>query len=316
MIKSVKGSTIDIPVFLDPYYTDRAENAFEVTNLFQLTIEDDERLVIRRVLKEQAAEKYRDEGEDVGIDWGFNTLLSTSQGQLLGRDFGQRLREYDEKLLRLERSLKENGVPLKQSSRRKKLIHAIREYIKNEVGRVFNNLSEKSIRSLTSEQLDFRFGGLSKKMNRMLSKAGRKAFKSKLKDLEESYGIKTVEVNPAYTSQECSKCHFVFYKNRMGEVFECKFCGKKKHADLQASDNIVLRRSQDSDGYKFLPRKQVLALRDQEFESLWGFHPDVVRERYEGSSSCPDDKSIRSILLKHLQLCFVSRVFFLGITRA
>ena len=264
----------------------------EVTNLYQLTIEDDENLVIRRVLKEHAAQQYRDKGEDVGIDWGFNTLLSTSQGQLLGRDFGQRLREYDEKLIRLERSLKENGVPLKKSSRRKKLVKTIKEYIRNEIGRVFNNLSREDIRSLISEQLDFRFGGLSRKMNRMLSKAGRKAFRNKLKDLEESHGIKTEEVNPAYTSQECSKCHFVFDKNRSWEVFECKFCGKKKHADLQASDNIVLRRSQDLDGYKFLPRKQVLALRDQEFMNLWGFHPDVVRERYGGSSSCPDDKSV------------------------
>lgn len=291
VIKGVKGSTIDIPVFLDPYYMGRAENAVEVTNLYQLTIEDDECLVIRRVLKEQAAEEYRDQGDDVGIDWGFNTLLSTSQGQLLGRDFGQRLREYDEKLIRLERSLKENGVPLKKSSRRKKLVKTIKKYIKNEIGRVFNNLSRENIRSLISEQLDFRFGGLSRKMNRMLSKSGRKAFKNKLKDLEESHGIKTEEVNPAYTSQECSKCHFVFDKNRSREVFECKFCGKKKHADLQASDNIVLRRSQDLDGYKFLPRKQVLALRDQEFMNLWGFHPDVVRERYGGSSSYPDDKN-------------------------
>lgn len=292
VIKGVKGSTIDIPVFLDPYYTNRAENAIEVTNLYQLTIEDDERLVIRRVLKEKAAEKYREQGEDIGIDWGFNTLLSTSQGHLLGRDFGQRLREYDEKLIRLEQSLKDNGIPLKQSSRRRDLVKKVKGYINNEIGRVLNNLSTQDIRSLTSEQLDFRFGGLSRKMNRMLSKAGRKAFRNKLKDLEESHGIKIEEVNPAFTSQECSKCHFVFDKNRSGEVFECKFCGKKKHADLQASDNILLRRSQDSDGYKFLPRKQVLALQDQAFESLWGFSPVVVRERYRGSPSYPDDKSV------------------------
>lgn len=64
------------------------------------------------------------------------------------------------------------------------------------------------------EKLDFRGGGLSRRMNRLLARTYRKVIKDKLARLEEKYGITTVEVNAAYTSQECSKCGFVSKGNR------------------------------------------------------------------------------------------------------
>lgn len=279
VIRGIKGNRMYIPIFLDSYYLQRAHNANNVTNLFQLSIKDGE-LFIKHILQEEEVFKPREDGTDIAADWGLNSLLSINDGKQLGREFGSWLRARDEELINLEKDIKRNGIPLKKSKRRKKILNRIREHTRNEIGRVLNMLSREDIQSITVEDLDFRHGGLSRTLNRVMTKVGRRAFKNKLKDLEESYGIVTYEVNPAYTSQECSKCHFVFDKNRKGGVFECLFCGHKKQADLQASDNIALRRSQHADGYKYVPRNQILALRDQEFKSLWGFHPDVVRERY------------------------------------
>ncbi len=43
----------------------------------------------------------------------------------------------------------------------------------------------------------------------MLSNFGKRAIEEKFKSLEERYNIKVTEVNPAYTSQTCSKCGYV-----------------------------------------------------------------------------------------------------------
>lgn len=53
-------------------------------------------------------------------------------------------------------------------------------------------------------------------------------------------GIEVRYVNPAYTSQKCSKCRFVDKENRQTqEGFICKKCGFKLNADHNASINIA-----------------------------------------------------------------------------
>jgi IS605 OrfB family transposase len=53
----------------------------------------------------------------------------------------------------------------------------------------------------------------------------------------EAYGKTVVYVNPAYTSQTCSRCG---QKGaRKGLVFKCKHCGFELNADLNASRNIA-----------------------------------------------------------------------------
>ncbi|MFD8975099.1 zinc ribbon domain-containing protein [Streptomyces sp. NPDC059593] len=51
-----------------------------------------------------------------------------------------------------------------------------------------------------------------------------------------------VYVDPAYTSQECSRCHHVDRRNRPSQaVFACQACGFVEHADLNSSHNIAAR---------------------------------------------------------------------------
>lgn len=56
----------------------------------------------------------------------------------------------------------------------------------------------------------------------------------------EMKGIKVRFVNPAYTSQTCSKCGYVDSENRLEqEKFVCKKCGNSLNADYNASINIA-----------------------------------------------------------------------------
>lgn len=56
----------------------------------------------------------------------------------------------------------------------------------------------------------------------------------------EREGIKVRLVNPAYTSQRCSKCGFTDSKNRLSQAkFKCLECGFEVNADFNASQNIA-----------------------------------------------------------------------------
>ncbi|MBX5452223.1 MAG: transposase, partial [Thermogemmatispora sp.] len=52
-------------------------------------------------------------------------------------------------------------------------------------------------------------------------------------------GLQVVEVNPAYTSQICSRCGQ--RGNRRRHAFTCPQCGSQEHADINAARNIRTR---------------------------------------------------------------------------
>ena len=65
---------------------------------------------------------------------------------------------------------------------------------------------------------------------------GKRYIKQKLERLKELYGIKVIEINPAYISQECSCCGYVDKNNRKDtQEFECKACGNKTNAQVNVS---------------------------------------------------------------------------------
>jgi IS605 OrfB family transposase len=54
------------------------------------------------------------------------------------------------------------------------------------------------------------------------------------------YGIELRKVDPYHTSQNCSSCGHWEEGQRNGRYFECKACGAKMNADLNAARNIAL----------------------------------------------------------------------------
>ncbi|MEA3315583.1 MAG: zinc ribbon domain-containing protein [Campylobacterota bacterium] len=63
------------------------------------------------------------------------------------------------------------------------------------------------------ERLNFQSPKLSKSLNRIISNFGKKIINNKLNQLKEEFGIIVTEINPAYTSQTCSKCNYVDKRN-------------------------------------------------------------------------------------------------------
>ena len=80
-------------------------------------------------------------------------------------------------------------------------------------------------------------------LNRSLRSAALGGIASKLEYKTRLTGQnRLVLVNPAYTSQTCSKCGYRAKENRESQaVFECKRCHTRMNADLNAASNILER---------------------------------------------------------------------------
>lgn len=225
--------------------------------------------------KKSAVAPARTEGEYLGLDWGMKSLFATSDGRLLGTGAMAHLQELDRQRQELAKSLQRQGIRPKSSKRYRKFQHRMREYITNEVNRILNALSREDIRGLVVEKLDTRGGGMSRNLNRLVTRFGRAAIKKKLASLAEDTGLDVTGVNSAFTSKECSSCNFVHDKNRSGLKFLCRFCGKKTHADIDAARVTWSRRLWTEQGGSRTKsqRGSVRRRLDGAFEARWGCAP-------------------------------------------
>jgi IS605 OrfB family transposase len=86
----------------------------------------------------------------------------------------------------------------------------------------------------TSKKLRVRKG-----TRRRLSQWQRRLMRVSVTNAAERRGLLVEDVNPAYTSQDCSRCGLRGVRKRHG--FSCPQCGHEAHADVNAATNIRLR---------------------------------------------------------------------------
>ena len=182
--------------------------------------------------------------DSIGLDFGMVSMFTTSDGERHGLSSFTKLKIWDEELLQLTKELQKQSIKLSTNTRYVQLQRRIKSYFKNEICRILNKLAKKNVGIFVVEKLDFRAAGLSKRMNRLIGRTYRSVVKAKLARLEEQYGIQIIEVNPAYTSQECSRCHYVSKDNRKTQKdFVCRHCHFSCNADVNAGRVINQRRS-------------------------------------------------------------------------
>ena len=186
----------------------------------------------------------RSSTESIGLDFGMVAMFTTSDGERHGLSSFTKLKIWDEELSQLTKELQKQSIKLSTNERYNQLQRRIKSYFKNEICRILNKLAKKNAGIFVVEKLDFRATGLSKRMKRLISRTYHSIIKAKLARLEEQYGIQIVAVNPAYTSQECSRCHHVSKHNRKSQKkFVCQHCHFSCNADINAGRVINQRRS-------------------------------------------------------------------------
>jgi putative transposase len=291
-----RGKPVLIPLKKNPYF----EQMGGVTAQFvQLKLSPEGTSFILQKKLDYSLDELDTSDEDgiIGLDYGMTDgLFSDSKGNHYGQAFLNRMRTRDKELLRLTKALQSHGIKPRTNKRYRKLQSSIRAFAKNEINRLLNNIS-KTNHTIILEKLDFRNGGLSRSLNRLLTRLGRGFLKQKLDMLVEENRAVSEEVISAYSSQECSGCGFVSKANRKARSkFECGFCSKTIHADTNAARVIRGRRSilgfnDSSAGNRRITRLYL----DNVFQARWGLLPVITA--VNGSYRLPTGENLFPVKL-------------------
>jgi transposase, IS605 OrfB family, central region len=265
-----KGKPVYIPLKANTY-AEKLEGEF--LNYCQV-VEDDGKIEFR-IIKELKKKEYVPVIDEIAIDLGLRPLFATDKGDLFGRSFFDMLKTFDKKITKRMANLQKRNIKPRSDKKYRKLVDDLREFLKNEINRLINIIIKiYKPKRIVIEKLDFRSPELSKRMNRMIQNFGKRYIKEKLERLQQLYGIEIIEINPAYTSQECNSCGYVDKNNRKDtQEFECKACGNKTNAQINGAKNILKRSSLGN-----LTKKQVLKILIERY-----------LERLKGCESAPLD---------------------------
>ena len=164
-------------------------------------------------------------GEIIGVDIGYKKLIVDSNGKQYGTNLEQIYKDLTNK---------RRG----SNSYKKLLIHK-----QNEIKRVLNNLNTSNIKEYIVEDLKNikKNSKLYRKINNKMQYWSYRTVLDKLESLSEEEGFSITKVNPAYTSQKCSKCGNIDSRSRNREDYLCVSCGYKIDADYNAAINILSR---------------------------------------------------------------------------
>ena len=82
-------------------------------------------------------------------------------------------------------------------------------------------------------------------LSKSISDVGWSKLVNKVKEKANRRGKEVREVNPAYTSQECSQCGEIVPKKLSERWHSCPHCGLELHRDVNAAVNILNRGLQE-----------------------------------------------------------------------
>lgn len=223
LISKGKSKKINIPLKNHKHCKQLLKKGYKRKDNIQIK-EKDGKIYVGLIWEKEKSE-IKGGGKSMGIDLGYKKLITTSNGEILGRE----MEKIYEKISRKE-----------QGSKRFK--RALRER-DSMIGYYCNQLHLEEVNCLMVEDLlNVKHKSVfSHKVNNKLQRWSYRKTLDKLSFICQEGGIEMVKVSPAYSSQRCSKCGCVDKKSRKGELFCCTHCGYREDADINASRNICNR---------------------------------------------------------------------------
>ena len=199
-----------------------------------------------------APEPTPDDASDyLGVDLGVITLAATSDGEFLNHSTGPKHAHVNQVRARYSRfrqklqkkDTKSSKRLLRQRSGKEK---RFAKDVNHCLSKAIVQTAKGTLRGVALEDLKHireRAGQTVTKRHRSVlhswSFAQLRAFIAYKAALA---GVRVVYVNPAYTSQTCSRCGHCEKANRKSQAcFLCVVCGFSAHADLNAATNIARR---------------------------------------------------------------------------
>jgi IS605 OrfB family transposase len=177
----------------------------------------------------------------LGIDRGIKKIAVTSTNKFYG---GGKVRKAQKRYLDLRKRLQEKGT--KSAKRHLRRISGEEKRFKADVNHCITKEIVSALKpgdTIVLEDLSgIRNARTRKKIRTQVSSWNYFQFEQFLTYKANERCINIEYVDARYTSQRCSKCGFICRSNRKSQSgFECKECGFKLNADLNAARNIVLK---------------------------------------------------------------------------
>lgn len=189
----------------------------------------------------------------VGVDVGIANFLTTSTGKHYGtfhgklRERQKRDREKRRRKAKLRACLEKKGVK-KLPSTSSKSGQRLTRHVQQEINRAVNQcFAEHPDAQFAYERLSVAtMKHKMRAMNAYMRASNLAHIPEQIAWNAAKRGIRATRVKSAYSSQECSMCHYVDRANRLDQqTFCCQVCGSQIHADLNAALNIEHRWGDD-----------------------------------------------------------------------
>ena len=218
-----RAITINIPIKNHKHSNNLKKKGFNIRNT--IILKNDKISFIWE--KEDAPKKS--EGINIGLDTGYKKLIATSNGDFHG---GSDMEMIYEKICRKRKNSKAYKRALKE--RDNKINQIVNTFLKER-----GDMKTLIVENLKNVKHKIK-GKRKKEFNNKLQRWSYPKLLTALERHSEAEGFELKKVNPAYTSQQCSRCGVIKKENRKGESYSCS-CGLEMDADLNASINILRR---------------------------------------------------------------------------
>ena len=182
----------------------------------------------------------------MGVDVGIANFLTTSDGKHYGTFHGKLAKRHKRdrakrcRKAKLRACLKKQGVKRLPSTRSKKLARTVRQEINRAVNEVLAAYPSHHIAYERLNRAGMKFAA--RRMNAYLYASNLGHIPKQLAWDAKRSGRRATRVKSAYSSQECSRCHYTDRANRpTQETFSCAVCAFTGHADVNAALNLASR---------------------------------------------------------------------------
>lgn len=177
----------------------------------------------------------QDESQVIGLDMGVAYFCVDSNGVFIENP--KHFKKYEAKLRVENRSLsrkKKGGNGYKKQIQRLVLLHQKITNTRTDFLHKQSTILAKDYHAIYVEDLNIK-GMVRSRLAKSISDCSWRSFRTMLE-----YKTNVVAVNPKYTSQTCNQCGAKDAKSRISQSeFECKSCGHKENADINAAINIM-----------------------------------------------------------------------------
>jgi len=187
----------------------------------------------------------------VGIDVGITNFVTTSTGKQYGsfhkhlRARHKRDRAKRRRKAKLRACLQKKGVkklPSTSSRTGQKLIWHVKQEINHAVNACFLDPEHESVQFAYEELSVASMRFKARAQNAYLKASHLGHIPAQIQWNAQKRGVLATPVISAYSSQECSVCHYTDRKNRPDQrTFRCQVCGFEAHADHNAAVNLSRR---------------------------------------------------------------------------